>query len=408
MGVIKTGDIYKGFTFDGVDSKQYGTYITGEAVYNAPERDVEMIDIPGRNGSFVLDKGRFNNIIVTYPAGMFGGTQTDFADGISALRNALASRKGYCRLTDDYNPNEYRMAVYKSGMELTPSAMSKGGQFDIVFDCKPQRFLTSGETAVTKANNSTISNPTLFPSSPLLQVTGYGTINLGSESVQVTQNILGEVIVGGNTYSTSPQPSMVVTIDNSNANSGDSIRTSASYSVGYTAKNDAPISVSVSNTGTGTADYTISKSSLNATITTGDMSFVYGTSKTVSNTAVYTVSTEQSATATLTVSFSVAYNGTTTFTLSSSATTQTPFTVGLNTQKKSIADIILDSTKQAGTIYIDCEIGEAYKLDNNVMTSANNIVVLPAELPTLKPGNTTITFPNTVTQLKITPRWWKV
>ena len=54
--------IYKGFIFDGINSLDYGIYITGEAVYNAPERDVEMISIPGRNGEFALDNGRFNNI----------------------------------------------------------------------------------------------------------------------------------------------------------------------------------------------------------------------------------------------------------------------------------------------------------------------------------------------------------
>ena len=67
-----TGTIFKGLTFDGVDSTQYGVYITGEAVYNAPMRDVEMIEIPGRNGAYALDKGRFTNIEVTYPAGIYG------------------------------------------------------------------------------------------------------------------------------------------------------------------------------------------------------------------------------------------------------------------------------------------------------------------------------------------------
>ena len=67
MGVNNTSALFKGFTFDGIDSKKYGVYITGEAVYNAPERDVEVISIPGRNGAYLLDNGRFSNITVTYP-----------------------------------------------------------------------------------------------------------------------------------------------------------------------------------------------------------------------------------------------------------------------------------------------------------------------------------------------------
>ena len=48
-------NLYKGLVFDGVDSRDYGIYITGDAVFNSPERDVEMIEIPGRNGAYALD-----------------------------------------------------------------------------------------------------------------------------------------------------------------------------------------------------------------------------------------------------------------------------------------------------------------------------------------------------------------
>ena len=148
MAVVPTGEIFKTLTFDGQSSGDYGVYITGEAVYNAPARDVEMVTIPGRNGQLALDKGRFENIEVSYPAGIFADNEADFAQAVSDFRNFLASRSGYCRLEDDYNPNEYRMAVYKSGLEVDPKLL-RAGEFDIVFNCKPQRWLKDGETAVT-------------------------------------------------------------------------------------------------------------------------------------------------------------------------------------------------------------------------------------------------------------------
>ena len=94
MAIAPTGAIYKALKFDGVSSRTYGVYITGEAVYNAPERDVEMIKIPGRNGSFALDNGRFQNIEVSYPAGIFAETEADFRAAISDFRNFLCSRNG--------------------------------------------------------------------------------------------------------------------------------------------------------------------------------------------------------------------------------------------------------------------------------------------------------------------------
>ena len=41
--------------FGGVDSSDYGIYISGEAVYNAPQRAVEFVDVPGRNGAIAID-----------------------------------------------------------------------------------------------------------------------------------------------------------------------------------------------------------------------------------------------------------------------------------------------------------------------------------------------------------------
>ena len=126
MGVITTPRIFKSLTFDNQASRDYGVFITGEAVFNAPQRDVEMVSIPGRNGAYALDRGRFENITVTYPAGIFAENEADFAKAVSDFRNYLCSRSGYCRLTDEYNPDEYRLAVYKSGLEVSPAQLISG------------------------------------------------------------------------------------------------------------------------------------------------------------------------------------------------------------------------------------------------------------------------------------------
>ena len=152
MGIKPTRPNFKAFSFDGTSSRNYGVYITGQGVFNAPERNVEMVEIPGRDGAYALDKGNFNNIEVTYPASIVADTSADFADAVSDLRNFLCSKVGYCRLEDEYNPNEYRMAIYKSGLEVSHEGLQTG-EFDIVFECKPQRWLTSGESKQTIANS---------------------------------------------------------------------------------------------------------------------------------------------------------------------------------------------------------------------------------------------------------------
>lgn len=147
MGINPTPTNYKAFTFDGKSTREFGVYITGEGVFNAPERAVEMISIPGRDGDYVLDQGHFNNIEVTYRAGIVSDSTTDFAEAISNFRNWLKSRKGYCRLTDEYNTEEYRMAVFKNAIAVEHEGIQTG-EFDVTFDCKPQRYLAIGEEVV--------------------------------------------------------------------------------------------------------------------------------------------------------------------------------------------------------------------------------------------------------------------
>ena len=54
--------------YGGKCSKDYGLYVSGSGTFNAPERDVDLVEVPGKNGTLVLDNGRFKNIPVTYPA----------------------------------------------------------------------------------------------------------------------------------------------------------------------------------------------------------------------------------------------------------------------------------------------------------------------------------------------------
>ena len=103
--------VFNSFTFDGQNSLDYGVYISGEAVYNAPARSVQMVTIPGKNGTLAIDQGRFENIEVTYPAGMFSNSQSNYASNIQTFRNMLASRYSYARLTDSYHTDEFRLGL---------------------------------------------------------------------------------------------------------------------------------------------------------------------------------------------------------------------------------------------------------------------------------------------------------
>ena len=414
MGIIK------GFTFDGVNSLDYNIGITGSAVYNAPTRDVEMISIPGRDGEYALDHGRFNNIEITYPSGMGDNDQTNFAQRVSDLRNQLASRVGYKRLEDEYNPDEYRMAIYKSGLEVSPVQYSRAGQFDIIFDCKPQRFLKSGETATSKARNSTINNPTLFDSRPLLQFNSNGsdgTISLGTQTLTVKSSPVGVIPLNMSSSSTTVSgydPAETVTINNTSSyNIGDTITFSGASAVFELYRSGSfGFAPTLSNANGLTGNATRTRTNIiTATLTATDTTFTAGTSSTISKTIDIEIKISPSSTLTGTFTCQLVYNGTNTITVRWSA----PTLSGISYMTKKSASNYsgtVDSSKntlQNVTIYIDLDIGEAYSIDSsNNVVSLNNYVNIGGELPVLPPGNTTITYSTSISNFKITPRWWKI
>lgn len=407
MGV--TGAIFKGLTFDGEDSKDYGVYITGQAVYNSPERDVEMISIPGRDGAFALDRGRFSNIEVTYPAGLFGVDEADFAQAIADFRNMLGSRKGYCRLEDDYNPGEYREAVFKAGLEVTPASL-ESGQFDIVFECKPQRWLTSGEDAVAVTSGGTITNPTLFDARPMLQVWGYGGIDIDGQELEIFDTTIGRVLmanpvsqyyIAGNSYSY-----QLAYIDSLLTNDPIEIQNAYvgriySFSAGITSATSSNPNITVYN-GFGneleisTTFPGVSWDNIPAHVDTN-----VGTE---SGTITVNLSNGTTETISITLSLSVSASGSVVASTTASGTSAT------STLNVVVGTIYGTSTKTAtgSPLYFDLDIGEAYTIEGGVPVSVNNAVSLPAILPTLKPGSNTITFDNTITQFKVVPRWWQL
>lgn len=170
------------FTLDGVSSASFGVYISGQGTFSSPERAYDLIPVPGRNGDLVGTETRFQNGTLTYKAGIY----TNFTTQIEAFRAFLNSLYGYKRLTDTYHPNEYRMVLFRGPFNPDVLPKNDAGQFTIEFDCKPQRFLTSGETSVTKTASGSITNPTRFESRPLLAVTGAGALGVGSSTITIT------------------------------------------------------------------------------------------------------------------------------------------------------------------------------------------------------------------------------
>lgn len=171
-------------TFAGRSTHDFGIWISGESTFSAPERNVESQEVAGRNGSLLFDKGNFKNMTVKYPAFIKEGMPNKIRDFL----NFAGSQIGYQRLEDTYHPYEYRMGRFKPNMTIDSSGyMNRSGKFTLEFDCKPQRFLKSGEEITTLETDGVILNRTLQNAKPLLRVYGTaGAIEIGAETIEIS------------------------------------------------------------------------------------------------------------------------------------------------------------------------------------------------------------------------------
>ena len=150
--------------------------------YAYPERDYTITHIPGRNGDIIQDNGCYKNVERTYEVS-FDVPNEDFATYANAVSAWLHSTTGYARLEDSYEPNYYRMATYQES-NIFENLYNQAGTATIVFECKPQRFLKTGDNIITIQNSLTIINPTGFEAYPLFKVTGTsGVLTVNGNSI---------------------------------------------------------------------------------------------------------------------------------------------------------------------------------------------------------------------------------
>ena len=178
------------FTFGTITSSSLNVFISGSGVLTAPERAYEFISVPGRDGELLGYEKRLQNVDITYPCFF----HSSLVDKAKELKSKLLSVIGYANLSDTYDTTHFRKAVYVGGTQFKPTQNLEASTFDLVFRCKPQKWLNSGTEKTTLTANGSISNPTVFASQPLITVTGYGEIYIGSKLIKIA-NVFTDITI---------------------------------------------------------------------------------------------------------------------------------------------------------------------------------------------------------------------
>ena len=186
--------------YNGVDLTTLGLYVSGDKAFSSPEKDYEKVSIPGRSGDLFFWNGKYKNVDVEYdaillPTPLYGsGTYEEkFRANARTIKETLLSPEGYVRIEDDYNPDEFRLGVFAGPMDID-AIFLQAGKSKLKFDCRPERFLKSGEIVKTvnwpspSAVTVTLSvtNPTQFVSKPIFSL--YKNDKIGDYVYEVSHN----------------------------------------------------------------------------------------------------------------------------------------------------------------------------------------------------------------------------
>lgn len=171
------------FNFNGRASTSFGVEIESYPDSTAAERIVEKITVPGRNGELIRDTGAYRNVARTYSV-YIHAAPSNLPTAVRAVAGWLMGSSGYRRLEDNYDPDIYRMAAFSGPVEMS-SFYDTHGRGRLSFDCKPQKYLKSGERAISLSTSGTVLYNPGFASLPLITVYGSGAGTLWVEDCAV-------------------------------------------------------------------------------------------------------------------------------------------------------------------------------------------------------------------------------
>lgn len=171
--------------FNGRSSREIGLVVEEPPEYETPARRYDTVDIPGRNGSLILDTGCWENATRTYKVALVTErVRLQYTDMMNKFSEWIHSTVTYARLEDSYEPDYYRHAVFLEEISIS-NLYNKGGQAELTFDCKPQRFLKVGDEAITITTDTTMQNPTNFASLPIIHIYGNGILVVGEYTITI-------------------------------------------------------------------------------------------------------------------------------------------------------------------------------------------------------------------------------
>ena len=170
------------FIFRGIDSRDIGVVVEDMFDVHRPKRNVQTIQVPGRDGRLTQDDGTYDTYTISGKINCFGAPLSDVY--------AWLSGSGDLILGDEPT----RSIRASATAQIKNTRFRCDGCYDslqVSFDCQPFRYhveQTEGANDITlDGNPDTVTNPGTAESAPKIKIEGTGDVvlTIGTQIVEI-------------------------------------------------------------------------------------------------------------------------------------------------------------------------------------------------------------------------------
>ena len=163
------------FTYDNKSSADYGIIITKTNQLSGPERNIEVIEVDGRNEPILNDKGNYKPFELKLECSI-DSELTNINDISRNIKGWLQSNFKFKKLILSDDPEYYYEAVCINKLDIE-EVIEQLGEFQVVFLCNPLKRVVYGENKIILITPKVIYN-NYVNSSPHIKVVGSGDITI--------------------------------------------------------------------------------------------------------------------------------------------------------------------------------------------------------------------------------------
>lgn len=182
------------FTYKGIRSNDMHLRVLNEISFTSPKRDVNIVQVLGRDGDLIVDNGRYESVIRNVPCRLEAPNNMNVEQLINRINNWLIDDAGFHELEWNNDP-DFKYIARIEGDIVSRRVLERFGKTIIKFRIHPIKYLKSSLEERQIVSGANIQNPYGI-AKPIIRIVGRGdiTLNIGGRMLRLQEIADGCII----------------------------------------------------------------------------------------------------------------------------------------------------------------------------------------------------------------------